>query len=284
MVSGLPPRYNKTKKAEIKRFDEVPDKKEVFIQSKEEPETISSKSSKQIVSTSEQDEYSDENLSVFVSNLDFKLNEVEGTLKKFFDSCKSLTNIRVIRKKNGASRGFAYVSFSEKDDIKKALSLDRQMISGRPVFVSPNTKKDSNAQIKPFKYSDNMERHKLFVSSLSPSTTEDSLKKLFSQHGELKSARIVINRGGYSKCIAYVEYMKASDASKAVFKCDGVLLDGSKIEVAISNPPKRNHKQQVANLRNSKTKINFNQEPVADDHKINPQMDNAAFAALFHKT
>lgn len=61
--------------------------------------------------------------------------------------------------------------------------------------------------------------------------------------------------------------MKASDASKAVFKCDGVLLDGSKIEViscfficlrkklfefiqvAISNPPKRNHKQQVANLR-----------------------------------
>ena len=65
MVLGLPPRYNKTKKAEIKRFDEVPDKKgfflslfififltfyllEVFIQSKEEPETISSKSSKQI--------------------------------------------------------------------------------------------------------------------------------------------------------------------------------------------------------------------------------------------
>ena len=46
---------------------------------------------------------------------------------QFFDSCKSLTNIRVIRKKNGASRGFAYVSFSEKDDIKKALSLDRQV-------------------------------------------------------------------------------------------------------------------------------------------------------------
>ena len=44
-----------------------------------------------------------------------------------------------------------------------------------------------------------MEKHKLFVSGLCFDTTEETLQKIFSEHGALKSVRIVTARSGKSK-------------------------------------------------------------------------------------
>lgn len=40
--------------------------------------------------------------------------------------------------------------------------------------------------------------------------------------------------------LAYVEFAEEAHASQAVLKMDGMELDGNKISVAISNPPRRN--------------------------------------------
>lgn len=40
--------------------------------------------------------------------------------------------------------------------------------------------------------------------------------------------------------LAYVEFSEEAHASQAVLKMDGMELDGNKISVAISNPPRRN--------------------------------------------
>lgn len=39
--------------------------------------------------------------------------------------------------------------------------------------------------------------------------------------------------------LAYVEFSKEAEASQAVLKMDGMELEGNKISVAISNPPRR---------------------------------------------
>lgn len=40
--------------------------------------------------------------------------------------------------------------------------------------------------------------------------------------------------------LAYVEFADEAHASQAVLKMDGMELEGNKISVAISNPPRRN--------------------------------------------
>lgn len=40
--------------------------------------------------------------------------------------------------------------------------------------------------------------------------------------------------------LAYVEFADETQASQAVLKMDGIEVEGNKISVAISNPPRRN--------------------------------------------
>lgn len=40
--------------------------------------------------------------------------------------------------------------------------------------------------------------------------------------------------------LAYVEFAEETHASQAVLKMDGMVIDGNKVSVAISNPPRRN--------------------------------------------
>lgn len=40
--------------------------------------------------------------------------------------------------------------------------------------------------------------------------------------------------------LAYVEFANETQASQAVLKMDGMEVEGNKISVAISNPPRRN--------------------------------------------
>lgn len=51
----------------------------------------------------------------------------------------------------------------------------------------------------------------------------------------LKFLRSVDSQG-----LAYVEFTEETHASQAVLKMDGMVMDGNKISVAISNPPRRN--------------------------------------------
>ena len=44
-----------------------------------------------------------------------------------------------------------------------------------------------------------MEKHKLFISGLCFDTTEETLRDFFSEHGTIKSIRIVTARSGKSK-------------------------------------------------------------------------------------
>ena len=103
-------------------------------------------------------------------------------------------------------------------------------IGNRPVFISEINKKKS------FQYSNSLEKNKLFVSNLSPTTTKEDLHKVFDKIGCLKDIRIVTFRNGHSKGNAYVEYEDEISANEAVNKLDGTLIDGRNIKVAISNP------------------------------------------------
>ncbi|XP_016961353.1 RNA-binding protein 4F [Drosophila biarmipes] len=90
-----------------------------------------------------------------------------------------------------------------------------------------------------FKYSPHLEVNKIFVRNLHPACTKEELHGLFSPFGNIKDVRLVHKQNKQFKGIAYVEFELPGEAQRAVAACDGQLLKGMNISVAISNPPPR---------------------------------------------
>ncbi|NXX47684.1 SART3 protein, partial [Tricholaema leucomelas] len=182
---------------------------------------------------------SKDNVTVFVSNLSYSMADPEVKLKELFESCGEVTEIRPVFSNKGTFRGYCYVEFKEEKSALQALGLDRQVVEGRPMFVSPCIDKNKNPDFKVFRYSTTLEKHKLFISGLPFSCTKEELEEVCKAHGNVKDIRLVTNRAGKPKGLAYVEYESEAQASQAVLKMDGLTVKEHVIKVAISNPPLR---------------------------------------------
>lgn len=78
---------------------------------------------------------------------------------------------------------------------------------------------------------------KLFVGSISWSTTEDALTDAFSQAGTVVSAKVITDRmSGRSKGFAFVEMATPEDAQAAIAMWNEKELDGRKIFVNEARP------------------------------------------------
>ena len=78
---------------------------------------------------------------------------------------------------------------------------------------------------------------KLYVGGLSYSTTENTLKELFSQAGTVESATVIIDKmSGNSKGFGFVEMSTPEEAQKAMEMFNGNALDGRNITVNEARP------------------------------------------------
>jgi len=91
---------------------------------------------------------------------------------------------------------------------------------------------------------------KLYVGSLSYSTTDDSLRSAFSQAGSVQSANVILDKmTGRSRGFGFVEMSTDEEADKAVEMLNGKELDGRKITVnearpMESRPPRRDFRRE----------------------------------------
>ncbi len=72
---------------------------------------------------------------------------------------------------------------------------------------------------------------KLYVGNLNYRTTEDKLKELFAQHGEVNSANVLQGRG-----FGFVEMANPEGAEDAKAKLNGTEFDGRRIIVNDAKP------------------------------------------------
>jgi RNA recognition motif-containing protein len=81
---------------------------------------------------------------------------------------------------------------------------------------------------------------RLYVGNLPYSTTEQDLKNLFGQHGELKDVKIVIDRETQrSKGFGFVEFVRPEDAEAALTE-DGQDFGGRALRVSEALAKDRN--------------------------------------------
>ena|SRR5215831_17325623 len=79
--------------------------------------------------------------------------------------------------------------------------------------------------------------NKLYVGNLPFNATEDSLREVFSQAGNVQSAKIIMDRDtGRSKGFGFVEMATEQEAADAIQKFHGVAYGGRAMTVAEARP------------------------------------------------
>jgi RNA recognition motif-containing protein len=78
---------------------------------------------------------------------------------------------------------------------------------------------------------------RLFVGSLPYSITDEGLRELFAAHGEVVSAKVIIDReSGRSKGFGFVEFGSDEEADKAIKALNNSEIDGRTIVVNEARP------------------------------------------------
>lgn len=79
--------------------------------------------------------------------------------------------------------------------------------------------------------------NKLYVGNLSYSFRDDDLNQLFSAHGQVQSAKVMMDRDtGRSKGFGFVEMGSAGEAQAAINALNGQSVDGRALAVNIARP------------------------------------------------
>ncbi len=90
----------------------------------------------------------------------------------------------------------------------------------------------------------------IYVGNLAFSVTEDSLKKLFSEFGEVESAKIIMDRyTNRSKGFGFIEMPSNSEADQAIKNLNGKRIDGSNIKVNPADPGGKRSKRKFRKRR-----------------------------------
>ena len=83
---------------------------------------------------------------------------------------------------------------------------------------------------------------KLYVGNMNYDTTEDSLRSMFSNYGEVVSVNVVADKyTGRSRGFAFVEMDTDDSAKAAIESANGQELDGRALKVAEAREQKPRH-------------------------------------------
>lgn len=101
---------------------------------------------------------------------------------------------------------------------------------------------------------------KLFVGSLSYSTTDDSLQAFFATAGTVVSAKVIIDRDtNRSKGFGFVEMGSEEEAQAAIKQLNGKELDGRTIAVNEARPQENRERRSFGD-RSSNRGGDFNRD------------------------
>jgi len=141
-------------------------------------------------------------------------------VKQLFGTHGDIVEVRLVRDRNGRSKGFAYVQFKASESIAGALSMDKSMVANRPIKVQQSK---ASAKVESEKSAGGTT---LFGYNFPLSFTEKDAQEIFGKHGEI--AQVQIGKKGRANGFIYIEF-KEKEGLDAALSLDGTVLNGKTI-------------------------------------------------------
>ena len=127
------------------------------------------------------------------------------------------------------------------------------------------------------------ENKKLFVKNIPFNTTDDQLKKFFSEYGTIVKAETMKRENGTSCGVGFVEFLKAEEKRNVLMNKDSLIIDGRKLDVREAKPERNMDFSKTLYVGNvpydttEETLKNFfvdNCQNFKGDFKVNIQMNS----------
>lgn len=216
-------------------------------------------------------EYLDPDKSLYISNVDSKVNE--EILIELFVQCGPVTNVYIPKDKiSGETFGYAFIEFRTEMDTDYANKvMDQIKLFGKPI-------KTNKASLN--RVSEDVGAN-LFVGNLPDGIDDVLLKELFFKFGNLINVRIDSDSDGKLKNYGFVHFDRFESSDLALKTMNNYILKGNKLKVEYAfkeNSKSERHgslaerviaaNKNIANNENifHKTNENLNLE-LKEDHK-----------------
>ncbi|KAJ2359341.1 Nucleolar protein 13 [Coemansia erecta] len=186
--------------------------------------------------------------SIWIGNLPYSITKED--LIEFFKPCNGTITRVNLPKKNGKTKGFAYVDFDTEAPMNMALAYSEQTLGGRAVLIKnasdfnktgmpsraaagpAHTGEDEKPNAKS-KWTKNPPSPSLFLGNLSFDVKRADLKAIFRPFGELVGVRVATFEDNPQKCkgFAYIDFKYTDDAAKAIKSPDVRMIGGRKARI-----------------------------------------------------
>lgn len=162
---------------------------------------------------------------IFIKNLDKSIDH--KSLYDTFAQFGTILSCKIELDENNQSKGYGYIQFQSAESAEKAIEkVNGKMLNGKKVFVGTFVaRKERLAQLASRKFTN------VYVKNLDENVDEEQLKQLFANHGSIKSAVIMRDEHGKSKCFGFINFESAEDAEKAVEEVNGKEVNGKQVYV-----------------------------------------------------
>lgn len=163
-----------------------------------------------------------QNGKLYVGNLNYLVDRRQ--LSELFGQFGKIDNLNIVE-----GRGFGFVEFKNNSDADKAIKeLDGSEFMGRNLKVAL-----AQPPLKP-----GQPISKLYLGNLSYSVTEDQIRELLGEFGDIVSISLVSDRG-----IAFVEFATTDGAVEAMDELNGQEFEGRVLRIDFAGANKRDDKR-----------------------------------------
>ncbi|NXG26345.1 NUCL protein, partial [Grallaria varia] len=208
--------------------------------------------------------------SLFMGNLvcTKEFDELKTGIREFFGK----KNIEVLDVRIGASKRFGYVDFSSAEDLDKALQMNGKKLMGLEIKLEKAKSKETMKENKKER-----DARTLFLKNLPYRVTEDEIKEVFENAVEV---RIVMNKEGNSRGMAYVEFKTEAEANKALEEKQGTEIEGRAVIIDFTGEKSQQEHQKGGGDRESKTLIVNNLSYAATEETLQELFKKASSIKL----
>ncbi|TKY70026.1 31 kDa ribonucleoprotein [Spatholobus suberectus] len=165
---------------------------------------------------------------LYVVNLSWSLSSAD--IKDLFAQCGTVTDVEIIKNKDGRSRGYAFVTMASGEDAQAAIDkFDCYELSGRIIRVElAKGFKKPPPPPPPSGPRPGETRHVIYASNLAWKARSTHLRQVFTENFKTPfSARVVFDSpSGRSAGYGFVSFLTKEEAEAAISTVDGKELMG----------------------------------------------------------